>query len=240
MKLADQNGFTVTGLLVLLPLFVSLITLFAAAMSLLAADAELKHECRTTLLRAQDSIAADLEELMKLNETAQALRTARAKAELAVVAAVAPPAVAAAKAALTAIKIRQSFFAARQLTIIARAKAKSRSTPLKTKLKLHRDLRERSRLLDGKSANLEARLEEASFHVVATPENSLTPDYHPAPGFSESQRMSVDATWSVSALLPDWLARLLGRTDLEMKTTCRATIEKGRNGWRSRLKADKS
>ncbi|MES2964884.1 MAG: hypothetical protein V4760_13415, partial [Bdellovibrionota bacterium] len=104
MILRSNRGFTVAGLLVLMPLLVSLVTFCAAAMLLLNADAELKHECRSTLLKAQDEIAEDLETLMKLNETARSLRQARATAEAAVIVAVAPPAIAAAKAALAAIK----------------------------------------------------------------------------------------------------------------------------------------
>lgn len=228
------------GFLVLLPVLVSMITVAAAAMLMLSTDAELKHECRTTLLDAQDEIAGDLESLMKLNESARALRKARASAEIAARTAIAPPAVAAAQAALLAVKAQQAALAARQLALLFRAKSKSRSAPLKAKLKLHRSLREKARLIEARDRGVETRLRSASFDVVASPSDSITPDYNPAPGFSASQEMSVDAEWSVTTLLPDWLRRWLGRDDLKMKTTCRATIAKKGSAWRSLLKADKS
>ena len=240
MTLRSNRGFTVVGLLVLLPLLVSLVTSCAGAMLLLAADAELKHECRSTLLEAQSEIAEDLETLMKLNESASALRRARATAEAAVRLAVAPPAIAAARAALVAIKAKQVALAAKQTSLLFRAKSKSRSTPLKAKLKLHRKLRDKARRLESRDSTFETRLTTASFDVVASPRDSLTPDYHPTAGFTERQEMSVAAQWSVTSLLPEWLRRWLGREDLKMKTTCRATIVKGKRGWRSLLKTDKS
>ncbi|MES2964883.1 MAG: hypothetical protein V4760_13410, partial [Bdellovibrionota bacterium] len=119
-------------------------------------------------------------------------------------------------------------------------KAKSRSTPLKTKLKLHRTLRDKARLLENRNAALESRVRAATFDVVASPRDAITPDYHPSAGFTERQEMRVEAEWSVTSLLPAWLRQWLGRDDLKVKTTCRATIAKGTKGWRSLLKADKS
>lgn len=240
MTIRSNRGFTVVGLLVLLPLLVSLVTFCSAAMLLLNADAELKHECRSTLLEAQDEIANDLETLMKLNETARTLRRARDTAEVAVRVAVAPPAIAAARAALLAVIAKQAALASKQTSLLLRAKAKSRSTPLKTKLKLHRKLRDKAKLLESRESALETQLKSASFDVVASPRDSMTPDYHPSAGFTKLQEMKVEAQWSVTSLLPEWLRRWLGREDLKMKTTCRATIVKGKSGWRSLLKADKS
>jgi hypothetical protein len=236
----SDGGFTVVGLLVLLPFLVSIVAVMSGAMMLISADAELKHECRTTLIDAQDEIARDLEALMKLNGEARALRKARAAAERMVRLAVAPPAAVAARAALALVIARQTALAARQTALVFRAKSKSQTTPLKTKLKLHRSLREKARLIETREAILATRLKTASFDVVRTPADSLTPDYNPAPGFSIAQEMSVDAEWSVTTLLPAWLRQWLGREDLKMKTTCRATIEKKGNGWKSLLKADKS
>ena len=57
----SQQGFSVVGLLVLMPLLISVASVVAAAMALLTTDAEMKQECRTTLIRAQDEIVQDLE-----------------------------------------------------------------------------------------------------------------------------------------------------------------------------------
>ncbi len=240
MKLKTEHGFTVIGLLVLLPVLFSMVVVCAASMSLLTTDAELKHECRTTLLEGQDQIAKDLETLMKLNDSARTLREARAAAEAAMKIAIVPPAVAAARAALAVIKARQAVLAAQQTALIFRAKARSRTTPLKTKLKLHQSLRAKARLAEKSSGNVDSKFHSASFELIASPADSITPDYRPVSDFSSRQEMTVVAKWSVTSLLPEWLRNWLGKDDLQMTTSCTATIVKGKTGWRSLLKADKS
>lgn len=237
----SQSGFSALGLLILLPLLISIASVVAAAMALLSTDAQMKQECRTTLIRAQDEIANDLESLMKLNEQASELRLEREEAEAAVVAASEfPPALAAAQAKRLAVIAQQIVLAAKQRRLWAHAKKESGSAPLKAKLKLHRALRERAQTFSSQAVALNSRLQPAEFDVVRRPADSLTPNYEPSPQFSARQEMQVEVEWSITSLLPDWLRKLLGGEDLKMKTTCQATIDKGDEGWRSLLKGDRS
>lgn len=236
----SQRGFSLVGFLVLLPMLLSVVILVAGAMTLLTTDAELKHECRTTLLEAQEENAKDLEQLMELNDLAKSLRDARSAAEATVRVAVFPPAAAAARAALAAVVAKQTALAAKQTALIFRAKSRSRTSPLKAKLKLHRKLRDHARFVDARDEEMRTRIRHGEFDLVRSPKDSLTPDYRPAADFSERQETSVEAEWSVTTLLPAWIRKWLGRDDLKMTTACRATVAKGKEGWRSLLKADKS
>ena len=241
LQFQNENGFSVVALLALMPLIVMLLTALAASALLLGTDAELKQDCRATLLRGQDEIASALNSLLALNPQAKALRSARAATEAALLVAADPASQVTLQTKLVEIKAEQVALAMKQRMLIMQAKRLSRSTPEAAKSRLLTTTRRRSNVAGAESTSpLHSNVHVAAFHVVATPSSSETPDYNPSANFSIEQHMSVTAEWPLAAILPAWLRNILGDVGLTLKTSCEATINKGDSGWQSQLQADRS
>lgn len=250
---ANQEGFVTTALLILLPLLLSAGLVVAAAGLLLKTDNRLRHLCRHELLRAQDEIANDLHQLLRLNRKAMFLRQQRRLAESMILNPQTRPAGLLLRAA---VKARQGPLALEQRSLYLHAKAKSSFAPRWVRRSLADELRKMQSLFseprrqEADSISItdlahQSSLESASFDVTISPPDSETPDYRPSPRFQERQVMRVRWRFRVVALFPAWIRRWIKGSNLRLNSQCAAGLERisvktgGMEKWRPTLIADK-
>lgn len=234
----NERGFVTAGLLVLTPLLITIIALAAAAYFLLTSDSAARHECRLQLLKAQSEVANDLNKLLEMNDEALRLRLRREQAEAHVIATSGTPAVVFAEMELNAVINQQTFFAAQQRALILHARTISQQGPARAQIHV-RPAAERTRARQDTPLQLQAAQKLGAFTVIASPLNSLTPDYQPAPRFSQHQEMRLQWSFLIDRFLPGWLRQYLATSGLHARAQCSATIEKENGRWEAKLSADK-
>ncbi|MES2857349.1 MAG: hypothetical protein V4692_15875 [Bdellovibrionota bacterium] len=237
----NEKGFGLVSFLSLIPLLLAMGVFVAAAMSLLKVDAQAKHMCRTELLRSQEKISGRLEQLLKMNNLAKALRIERAAADAAVLAAAAYPLVLpVALAAQQAVVVQQSVLAAAQNTLIATARLESKLAPARSILEVRKAIS--SNLFESRLVIVGSSLRTGDFPLRSSPKSSPTPDYDPTNDFSDRQKMKLKLTVLVSSLLPEWMHGFVDLRGLKLETVCTATIAKepGDRRWSAVLKPDNS
>ena len=236
----SECGFGVVGFLVLLPFLVSILATIAGAALLLRADAHLKHECRTSVLNSQHSVAQKLRQLIAMNPEAATLREAYLEAQAEVTAAegyplLLPPAL----AHLELVEAARTAFSIRQTTLIVPARLESTVAPVKAKFAVMKGLSEEAHLNSVATPPVRSSTRRGSFDVEATPKYDRTPDYNPSKQFSSKQTVDVDVKADIGPLLPEWLRNLLPNGQLEISSHCQATIEKQEDQWIETLNAVK-
>jgi hypothetical protein len=235
----NQKGFVGIAFLILLPLILAALVVISASSFILEDDAEIRHQCRVQLLRAQEVAAQKLNELIKLNGAARRLRISRKTAELAVVTALNPAAQAIAQAHLDAIILRQAALSAKQKLLVFEGKRASLMGPTNAHREISSSLRRNDRVREASTAGARPRgIRYGLFDVIASPPDSLTPDYQPSPDFAAKQVTRLEVLVAVQKLLPKWLAERLPQEPLQLKINCLATLEKKENKWLATLKAD--
>jgi hypothetical protein len=235
----NENGFGLVSFLALLPVILAAAAVILSSTVLLKADAKAKHQCRTELLNAQNSVSNKLERLIAMNKGAKALRIERRAAEAAVVAAAGVPvALAAAMAALDLVIAEQTAYAAIQNALIVAARLESELSPLQVSMGVQGSFSSVS--LFRRPDVIGSRLKTGSFPLDASPQESPTPDYEPTTDFTREQTMSVTLEFLIAPLFPNWVRTLVTMDDLSLKTTCSASIEKGDRRWYAVLRPDNS
>jgi hypothetical protein len=240
----SEQGFVTVALLALFPLLLSGLAVALASYLAMRTQIEETHVCRVELLSSQERVRGDLVRLLRLNKYATQLRLQRKLAENAVATSVTPPQLAAATTALNAVRAAQMILAAQQKALIAAATLESHLGPEHARMAVESALRKSQVVQNDRPAavNSPAHTRQGAFDLVATPEDSETPDYNPASGFSESQNMSVSTEIKVDSVLPQFLSGplLAVQLDLNLKIDCSATIRKGDDQWHTTLNAAKS
>lgn len=235
-----EQGFGVVGFIVLLPFLVSVLATIAGAALLLKADAHLKHECRTSILNSQRTVAEDLRKLIDMNPRAALLREQyqQAKAEVEAAAGyplLLPPAL----MHLRVVEAQRLIFSIQQNALIRRAKFVSTFAPTKAKSAVVEGLWQEARSNGVSAPPVRSSTRFGHFDVVASPKNDLTPDYDPSEQFTSKQTVDVDVKADIGPLLPPWLRDLLPGGHLEISSHCQATIEKKEQAWIETLNAVK-
>lgn len=214
----NRQGFATVFIVSFIPVIILLLCAVVGA-SLVLLQWRHSHEfCQTSLLEVQNISAKQINKLFALNPRATALRMERAIAEANLLASPSggPPAVAAAKAYLDSVVIRQALLRAQQERIKGQAL-------LMPNLKLVEVQQKFVRM----TAIEMPTTTNAHLNVRPTPANSESPDYLPLESFSKRQVIRGSWTISPSKLLPEWLRRHLPRL-AKLKGKCAATLaEKG-------------
>ncbi len=237
---SSDRGFGIVGFLVLLPFLVSLLALTAGSALLMKADAHLKHECRTSLLGSQRSVAEKLSQLLAMNPEATALREAYLEAQAEVKAAQGYPVLLApALIHLHVVEAARTAFSIKQRSLILHAELESAAAPLRARLAIVKGLSEEAHTNGVSSPSFRSSMRRGHFDVEATPKFDRTPDYNPSQQFSSKQTVDVNVKADVGPLLPDWLRKLLPNGKLEVSSHCQATIYKEEDEWIETLNAVK-
>lgn len=244
MLLRNSKGFSAIAFLILLPFLLITSSVLASSYIVMRSDSEIRHVCRSWLLEAQDEIGDTLEDLVSLNAQARRLRATRKTIENAARVALTPQAQLAAQTALKATILAQTQLAARQRALYFRGKTLSRTAPLRVKQELERRLLQTRRITrdDFQSLGLQTQIHPGQFAVIASPVESLTPDYFPAPHFSETQTTSVHWRFSTAAILPRWLNSFVASSNLQSGADCAVTLvaqhpsQKESHKWIAQLK----
>lgn len=221
----QQHGFSLIGLLVLLPLLISILCGLATLLLYLKAYSLNQHECRDAVLEHQGQLKTHLIELLKLNPYAKQLRAEKrlSKAQLAVAIASGTPAgIAAARAHLKAVTLRQLDLQAKQQKWLLTARALRKKFRIKTQVSF--SLRRGGSSIQHKSP--------LGLAVYPVPPSSLTPDYKPLPHFSYFQATHI--MWQLNALflLPKWLRdQAFPEIATKLRGQCSASITKRGQRW---------
>jgi hypothetical protein len=245
MKKSCERGSIVVSILILMPLFAAILALSAAVHLTIRTDAKSRHVCRVELLRSQAKVAQHLADLLALNPRAQMLRREREIAERAWRLALTPETKAAALVTLTLVITQQTALAAQQKLLVLKGTTESRLGPARVSRQVSTSLAEDQTIYRSGAVSLGSRtsLQTAVFDIIATPSNSLTPDYQPSSTFEEKQTMRVRWQLALGPLLPRWANALLnGRLSedvgrLKLKAECAATLRKEKSKWSPVLSA---
>lgn len=232
----NSRGFGLLSFVCLLPAILTIVGVVSAGALVIKADSKLKHECRLQLLESQTEIASRLNKLISLNPKARRLIQERKAADRAF--RLAPPvAKPAAAVVLGLVKAQQYALKFEQQALILPSKSASQSTPWTTYRSLGTKAAQDS---FSKLAAGTPSLRSGRFAIQAIQPSETAPEYKTLPDFSESQTMKVEVDFPIANFLPEWLKPFLKRTDLKLRTTCSATLEKENGKWIAKLKADKS
>lgn|GEM_PF-2915910 len=237
-----EDGFALAGFLIMLPLLLAILVSVIAAFYLLKNEGESRQICRTTALSMQETVAARLNELIKMNPAAKVLRAKRVAADEAVKAMEAYPLLLpAALAAQAAVVAEQTTFAASQKLLIADAERASILARIELKAKIHAAIARAHELQSSDASNSQVfstlsipylqsdiSVNLPRFEVEASPKESLTPDYQAADEFSKLEALHVQWKLDVAQLLPDWMQKILTLTsqapNIKINLGCGATV----------------
>ncbi len=239
----SQRGAVGIALLALSPLLVASGALSAAVFLTLKAHADSLHQCRAGLLDIENARLARLRLLTGLNPQARRLRRERASAEMKLKLAGtsgSPPAIAAAKAGVEAVKARQLLLHFRQRGLLARVQLETKTRLARLRADIGSGLERKfgDAARDARAASVPT----AKWRPLAVrrdPDGDLTPDFFPAERFEERQAIRISWRVRPAARLPSWLGFDRFR-NLDMGAECGTTAErKTKNTWRARLDAGK-
>lgn len=177
-----QKGFALVSLLALIPLTAALVISLSAGLFMMKRKSLAQAHCVQQGALLQKELNGTLDKLLKLNRAATVLRRQRDLADKALKAAILlanPYAIAAARAAWTAVFLEQTALAAKQQALLRQAD-QQRNTG-------HRQLRDKLRELHVRNVT-SRKYYWRSLAVEASPITSLTPDYKPLPGFKQWQQ----------------------------------------------------
>jgi hypothetical protein len=231
--LTKERGFVLVSLLLILPVFISILAILGASSFLLKTDQETRHQCRLELLAAQKTVSEDLARLLLLNPLADSLRKRRALAPN--------------PAALAEITAEQMALRLQQQILIQHARLVSHHAPLMAQQKISSAL---NRSIVGIS-RLSPRfsLHGGEFPLEASPEDSLTPHYETDRNFEQRQAMKVSWTFPVENYLSantntSWMKsnfenHHVNLNSIHAKGECSATLQMEGRQWRPILNGDR-
>jgi hypothetical protein len=227
----NSRGFASVALLLLMPLLLTGFAVLAGTFLVLTAEGKIRHQCRVELLKSQKRVSDLLRELMDLNPEAARLRRWEKRS------------LAGPQAARGWVVRQQIALALRQKSLIQRARLESALGPARAS-RATRELYLQATLSTENApsrvrAAWKSRRKGGAFELNASPNDSLTPDYHPVARFSDKQVMTLNWEIGLSEILPDWLEPLTGATPLKLKGECAATLIQEGENWVPKLSADK-
>ncbi len=236
----NARGSVLIGALVLVPVLISIFIVVAATYLMLRSDGRSRHACRVELLRSQEKVSRLLTQLIELNPKAAALRLEREVAEREVALTIGEPANVAAQANLALVIAKQTVHAIKQQKLITAARMESRLGPSRASQEIRTTLSlDQSAYQAGEARSFSFKTKTGAFDLIATPSDSITPDYQPSARFMTSQNMQVEWQLDLKSLLPAWIADLLPTEGLALKAECSATLQKGTLKWSPILNVDK-
>ena len=213
----NERGSATLFMLVLLPLILSgALVAFAGAMTIQITE-KTNLICRQGLISAEAHIISRMNNLIKLNPTAQLLRHADKAAKLAMGVPI--------YGVINEISVEEArtIFHGVQLGMIAAANLEMRSALLLTKFQLNSALP--NNLIQTEIVF------SPTLAVEAKPRSNLTPDYQPKKDFGDLMLSQVKWTIRVDQFLPNWLLRFLNSHQIEIKNldlhlSCSSTAQK--------------
>ena len=218
-----QAGFVLVNAVAFIPMIVTVVMLAAGAQYVFKRKLRAQAMCVKEGLLLQRDLQKTLKALVQLNPQATRLRMQRTNADRAVLNAIAsanPYALAAAKAAQTAVILAQIALKAQQMKLLAQAGLQRQDH--------HRALSVEVRRMPA------AAVQSKTFYlrplaVEPKPPTSLTPDYKMVPTFETSQQhqFSFDVILS-----PPFL-----NLDFKQKTLCSVTLNGKENSWLPQIAA---
>lgn len=215
------------SVLALAPLLLALVVVLAAAFWAIRKKATAQAYCVSQGVRLQLELKSTLEQLLRLNRPAKALRARRSATEKALAAAILsgnPAAIATARAARTAVIAEQMALSTRQTALLREA--------ARLRLEAHRELSSRVSPLGVRSVEARSPYWRA-LAVEPRPLNSPTPDYVPVPGFTQWQQQTFRFAVDLQPPLPT-LERLAGARQI---TECAISLTGKESQWSVRILA---
>lgn len=224
---SSELGFAAVTLAVVMPVLVLIFAFIFLIGWGLFRKTKIEQHCVRQVALMQRDLGRQLTKLQKLNPRARRLRQQRRLAEKALKAAEAsahPEAIAAAKAALLAVKAEQALLAQKQWRLLAQAHLIRRSGESQFSL--------------WASANGLSRVRPvhltSGLAVRPTPARSLTPDYVPLPLFHQTQAEHFGFQFQLFKGAPLWLKQYLDK-DRPVVSGCGASLFLRRGEWHVRL-----
>ena len=218
----NDSGAFVILFLAVLPLLLTLFFFAAQLFHTMQISLSTHHRCRTGFLATQDELSEILTRLLQMNPEADLLQKLELAAEKALTAAIASayaPAIAAAKAQLTAIQLRQEAFHFVQNVHLLQARGVVRKGLMQvtSAKEFHGSLSMKPQTPEGLA-------------VEPHPPLSRSPRYDPVADFQFAQSLAL--TWQVPllSLTPSWLAPWW-KKDFILHGQCAATIAKEGRQW---------
>lgn len=241
--ITNERGQATTAALIILPVA---LTLFCGAIVLIFAlvmEGKATAACRVSMVADQKAAAQALNELMALNPAAERLEQSRQAAKVALTVALVsgnPPAIASARAALSAIEMMQKPVALKQRMAFARGKWSSLSASPRAHSALRSSLPQNGgpagKLTGIIAASVSPESKSARFDVIATPPGARTPTYRPAPDFVKSQEARV--RWLLP--MPSQGVSPTEGTKTSVQVGCAVTLQNGADGkWVPQITEDK-
>lgn len=235
----NQRGFVMIGVLALIPLLMAALAFSCGSAYLLKDHAELKHQCRSSLLSAQTGAATSLNYLLAINPVAGTLRLMR---NLAIAMMEFPPTALFGGELLAMVTTMQRVVGFGQKALIELGRFHSKVEPALLRARQLVTIEGLRRSQGGVYRSIPwVTGKLGQFNLRTTHADSMTPDYQPERDFSRTQEASTKIQLPVSGLLPDWLRTLLNNPSARFSVDCAATVIKGEDGkWQATLSADRS
>lgn len=222
----NEDGFSLISFVIVLPALMTVISALLLATGLGLRHRHNQHLCQKQVLNLQIKQAKHMENLLKLNPKARALRRERRLADKALKSALRsghPKIIMIAKAAQVAVKSRQLILRGKQQVLISQSKV-----GLSNSLSQIR--------LAQKKADGKVRFDKVpkSLPVFSKGTESGSPTYHVFPSVAEIQMVAVQ--WKQQIPKP-WhdLLRYLEFEERSVVGKCAATIRKRSRKWRGEL-----
>lgn len=220
---AGEKGFFVLSLASLIPLLIGVMTTVAVLQFALRKKLAAQALCVSHGLSLQAALRENLVQLLRLNPQAERLRAQKSKALQALKVAIATangPAMAAARAALTAIHLQQVALAARQQALLAQARLD----------RIHAKARLAASVRPMNVKNFSAQeYYVRPLAVDPTPPGDLAPSYKPVAAFSNKQKQKF--SFDISMTPGIW------RGDWTQETSCEITLNGKESSWHLQIAA---
>ncbi|MBK7844795.1 MAG: hypothetical protein IPJ71_14100 [Bdellovibrionales bacterium] len=225
--LKNENGMALIVLLALMPALILLFVGYFIIGHQSLRQSRALHTCRVEGLKTQFTVATTLGMLLKLNPLAHRLRISRTATRIALAAAIlGPPHV------LIAAQRADNLVAAKQEALQFRQQSLLKS--MQTQLKIgYFDLRAKLRHLGMQS--IEGI--QPKIAIAALPAESLTPNYHPLPNFTELSK--IQFRWSIPAAEDPWLGKKSKLSQNFLNSACAVGIKERFKMWKPSLIAVK-
>lgn len=230
----NQKGSILFSTLVLMPMLLAVTLVIAAAFLLLRQYSHDLHNCRVSVLSANEKMAENLEQLLALNPQATALREERRLLEAAAKTGSGGYGQAAVLARLAVVIAKQAALRAKQLSLIMTAEQFANLRLQKMKSQFSQNFAHQQRLLLGTaSKKFNSRVPLAKLRLIASPLGDASPSYETVPNFSQQQEITIDWKIDLKGLIPEWFG--LKDQSVIFSGQCSGTISKGGRKWQSHL-----
>ena len=217
----NVKGFTLLSLTLMLPLFLGVISTLVVFSKYLLLQNTQQKQCFELMYQYQNSIAKQMQSLVRMNPKASQLRLQRRRAEMALKSALRtgnPILITGATSALAKIRLQQFQFRQTQLIILN----KVRSLKSSYRVKMTRFHNKHSRRL----------FNPLGFSLNSWPQRSDSPSYKPDLDFEKKQASWSLWTTNLGHLFPTWAKKFLTKVPLKLHNKCAVTLrEIGDNSW---------